>query len=201
MGRVQTFDTDEVVRAVRALFWDRGFEDVSVPEIEIATGLRRSSLYHAFGSKRGLFDAAVQSYLDEVIRPRLRPLAGPDVQPGALLDYLQGLRAVFADGRVPALQSGCLLLNAATAPIGREPEIADVVLGYRRELHAAMARGVAAHAPSLSAEDQDRLARVCAALVVSAMVLARVDTDEAARTVGAAVELVEDARSPRAGPA
>lgn len=201
MGRVQTFDTDEVVRAVRALFWDRGFEDVSVPEIEIATGLRRSSLYHAFGSKRGLFDAAVQSYLDEVIRPRLRPLAGPDVQPGALLDYLQGLRAVFADGRVPALQSGCLLLNAATAPIGREPEIADVVLGYRRELHAAMARGVAAHAPSLSAEDQDRLARVCAALVVSAMVLARVDTDEAARTVGAAVELVEDARSPQAGPA
>ncbi|WP_380158911.1 TetR/AcrR family transcriptional regulator [Kineococcus sp. R86509] len=201
MGRVQTFDTDEVVRAVRALFWDRGFEDVSVPEIEIATGLRRSSLYHAFGSKRGLFDAAVQSYLDEVIRPRLRPLAGPDVQPGALFDYLHGLRAVFAGGRVPALQSGCLLLNAATAPIGREPEIADVVLGYRRELHAAMARGVAAHAPSLSAEDQDRLARVCAALVVSAMVLARVDTDEAARTVGAAVELVEDARSPRAGPA
>lgn len=199
MGRVQTFDTDEVVRAVRALFWDRGFEDVSVPEIEIATGLRRSSLYHAFGSKRGLFDAAVQSYLDEVIRPRLRPLAGPDVQPGALLDYLHGLRAVFAGGLVPALQSGCLLLNAATAPIGREPEIADVVLGYRRELHAAMARGVAAHAPSLSAEDQDRLARVCAALVVSAMVLARVDTDEAARTIGAAVELVQDARSPQAG--
>ena len=199
MGRVQTFDTDEVVRAVRALFWDRGFEDVSVPEIEIATGLRRSSLYHAFGSKRGLFDAAVQSYLDEVIRPRLRPLAGPDVQPGALLDYLHGLRAVFADGRVPALHSGCLLLNAATAPIGREPEIADVVLGYRRELHAAMARGVAAYAPSLSAEDQDRLARVCAALVVSAMVLARVDTDEAARTVDAAVELVQDARSPQAG--
>ncbi|MFD0481983.1 TetR/AcrR family transcriptional regulator [Kineococcus sp. GCM10028916] len=201
MGRVQTFDTDEVVRAVRALFWDRGFEDVSVPEIEIATGLRRSSLYHAFGSKRGLFDAAVQSYLDEVIRPRLRPLAGPGVQPGALLDYLHGLRAVFADGRVPALQSGCLLLNAATAPIGREPEIADVVLGYRRELHAAMARGVAAHAPSSSAEDQDRLARVCAALVVSAMVLARVDTDEAARTMDAAVGLVQDARSPQAGSA
>jgi TetR/AcrR family transcriptional repressor of nem operon len=199
VGRVQTFDTDEVVRAVRALFWDRGFEDVSVPEIEIATGLRRSSLYHAFGSKRGLFDAAVQSYLDEVIRPRLRPLAGPDVQPGALLDYLHGLRAVFADGRVPALQSGCLLLNAATAPIGREPEIAEVVLGYRRELHAAMARGVAAHAPSLSASDQDQLARVCAALVVSAMVLARVDTDEAARTMDAAVELVQNARSPQAG--
>ena len=201
MGRVQTFDTDEVVRAVRALFWDRGFEEVSVPEIETATGLRRSSLYHAFGSKRGLFDAAVQSYLDEVIRPRLRPLAGPDVQPGALLDYLHGLRAVFAGGRVPALRSGCLLLNAATAPIGREPEITEVVLGYRRELHAAMARGVAALGSSLSVAERDRLARVCTAVVVSSMVLARVDTDEAARTIDTAIDLVRNAGSPQAGSA
>lgn len=192
MGRVRTFDTDEVVRAVRALFWDRGFEEVSVPELEAATGVRRSSLYHAFGSKRGLFDAAVQSYLDEVIRPRLLPLTLPTVQPGALLDYLRGLRAVFADGRVPALQSGCLLLNAATSPIGREPEVADVVLGYRRELHTAMLRGVTAHGPHLSAAERDQLARVCTAVVVSSMVLARVDTDEAARTIDAALELVQN---------
>ena len=191
MGRVQTFDTDEVVRAVRALFWDRGFEDVSVPDLEAATGVRRSSLYHAFGSKRGLFDAAVQSYLDEVIRPRLRPFAAPRVEPGALLDYLRGLRTAIAEGRAPALRSGCLLLNAATSPIGRDPAVAEVVLGYRKELHTAMTRGIEAHGPGLGVAEREQVAQVCTALVVSAMVLARIDPEEAARTIGSAVQLVQ----------
>ncbi|MDD0859753.1 TetR/AcrR family transcriptional regulator [Arthrobacter alpinus] len=48
-----------------------------LPDLERATGLSRSSIYHAFGSKRGLFDAAVASYLSEIIRPRLQPLDSP----------------------------------------------------------------------------------------------------------------------------
>lgn len=192
MGRVQTFDTDEVVRAVRAAFWERGFDGVSVPDLETATGVGRSSLYHAFGSKRGLFDAAVRSYLDDVVRPRLRPLTLDPVAPGALAEYLRGLRAVLAGGRAPALRSGCLLLNAATAPIGRDEAVTGVVQAYRAELHAAMARGVAAHAPALPPEGVDRLATLCTAAVFSAMVLARVDPAEAARTVDAALALVRD---------
>ena len=74
MGRNRTFDTQEAVRAARSVFWSNGFGGASLPDLEQATGLNRSSLYHAFGSKRGLFDAAVDSYLEEVIRPRLRIL-------------------------------------------------------------------------------------------------------------------------------
>ena len=59
MGRPQTFETDEVVRAARGVFWRDGYESASLPDLEQATGLSRSSIYHAFGSKRGLFDAAV----------------------------------------------------------------------------------------------------------------------------------------------
>ncbi|HOZ57111.1 MAG TPA: helix-turn-helix domain-containing protein, partial [Nakamurella multipartita] len=69
MGRTKTFDPGEVVRAARAVFWTRGFESASLPELQEATGLSVSSIYHSFGSKRGLFDAAVASYLDEVARP------------------------------------------------------------------------------------------------------------------------------------
>ena len=96
MGRPQTFETVEVVRAARAVFWHDGYESASLPDLEQATGLSRSSIYHAFGSKRGLFDAVVASYLDEVIRPRLRPLTVVQVEPGALAAYLVGLRAALA---------------------------------------------------------------------------------------------------------
>ena len=49
MGRTQTFDTNEVVRAARAVFWEHGYESAALPELEKATGLSRSSIYHAFG--------------------------------------------------------------------------------------------------------------------------------------------------------
>lgn len=73
MARTQTFDRDTVVRAARTVFWEHGYDGTSIPDLEDATGIRRSSLYNTFGSKRGLFDAAVQSYLDEVIRPACAP--------------------------------------------------------------------------------------------------------------------------------
>ncbi|WP_448631397.1 TetR/AcrR family transcriptional regulator [Cellulomonas soli] len=69
MGRHQGFDTAEVVQLARDAFWDRGLDGTSLPDLERATGLSRSSIYHAFGSKRGLFDAAVQDYLQTVVRP------------------------------------------------------------------------------------------------------------------------------------
>ena len=54
MARTQGFERDAVVRAARTVFWRRGFEDTAVPDLEEATGLSRSSIYNAFGSKRGL---------------------------------------------------------------------------------------------------------------------------------------------------
>lgn len=192
MGRTQTFDTPTVVRAARALFWERGYEGVAVPELEAATGVGRSSLYHAFGSKRGLFDATVDSYLDEVVRPRLRPLTLETVSPAAIVEYLSGLRAALLDGRSAAAHRGCLLLNTATAPVGRDTAVADVVAGYRAELHAAFRAGVLARHPDGSPEDLDRLATLCTASVVTAFVLARVDALAAARTLDAALGLVQD---------
>lgn len=145
MGRPQTFETADAVRAARAVFWRDGYEVASLPDLEAATGLSRSSIYHAFGSKRGLFDAALSSYLDEVVRPRLRPLTAAQVEPEAMATYLTGLRAALAQpGSLPST-SGCLLINAAGAPVGRDDAVRDVIAGYRAELRAAFGRGVAAH--------------------------------------------------------
>lgn len=184
MGRVQTFDTDEAVRAARELFWERGYEAVSVPELEVATGVGRSSLYHAFGSKRGLFDAAVQNYLDEVVRPRLRPLQAHRVEPTALRDYLTGLRDALAAGAASRLK-GCLLVNTAGAPVARDEAVAEVIRNYRAELHAAFRRGAAA------AEADESLATLCTSSVVAAFVLARIDPAQAAAALDGAIALVQ----------
>lgn len=212
MPRTREFVTDDAVVAARSVFWEHGYDQASVPALERATGLGRSSIYQAFGSKRGLFDACVENYLDEILRPRLRPLQQEPVAPHALVDYLEGLRGALADAGSAPGQHGCLLLNAASGPIGRQQAVAERVTAYREELRTAMRRGLAAAraaqagpARARSAEagaagsgvhgelDDDVLERdaeACAALVTSAFMLTRVDNSAALRCVDAARSMV-----------
>ena len=57
MGRPAAFELGSVIRAAREVFWQRGYEAASIAQIEEAAGIARSSIYHVFGSKRGLFIA------------------------------------------------------------------------------------------------------------------------------------------------
>jgi AcrR family transcriptional regulator len=190
MGRTQTFDTAEVVRSARAVFWRHGYEAASVPALEAATGLRRSSIYHAFGSKRGLFDAAVDSYLDEIVRPRLAPLTG-EPQPNAILDYLTGLRDALERAGSVIAANGCLLINAAGAAIADDAAVRETITAYRAELGQAIGNGLRAHLADHPEAAIQRLTETCTALVVAAYALARVDTPSAVHSIDAALDLID----------
>lgn len=187
MGRPQAFDTAAAVRAARSVFWAQGYEGASVPELEAATGLNRSSIYHAFGNKRGLFDASVESYLSEVVRPRLRPLLADDVAPTALVGYLTGLReALEAHSALAA--DGCLLINAAGSRIGQDDAVRAAISDYQRELREAFRRGITAAHPDLDGASADRGSRTITALVVTALALTRVDAAAAVENLDAAID-------------
>jgi len=181
MGRMPTFDRATVVDAARDVFWQRGYAEAGIVELEAATGLTRSSLYNAFGSKRGLFDAVLGAYLDDIVRTRLRPLGGGD--PGALEAYVDEMRtAIAAD--TPRARAGCLLLNAACAPLASDDaEVRATVSGYAAEMRAAIRAAVADRRPDLSAGAADALAAVCSSLVVAGLTLARADRDAAVATL------------------
>lgn len=195
MGRTQSYDRAQVVREARQLFWRVGYEGAGLAELEQVTGLSRSSIYHAFGSKRGLYDEAVQSYLDEVVRPRLRPLVAEGVAPGAILGYLSGLAEALLVA--PAVAGGCLLINSATGGLADDPEVARVVADYRAELRSALLRGVSAYLPQRPAEERGTLADAVTGLVVSAFALARVAPREAAAGLGTAADLLRATASRR----
>lgn len=209
MGRPQAFDTTTAVQAARDLFWDQGFEATTLADLEAATGLNRSSLYHAFGSKRGLFDAAAQDYLDTVIRPRLAGLTAAAFTDAGLTDpgptdaraTTQGARAALVEyfdslaRAVTALpsgsaRSGCLLVNATAGLAAHDDAARAVVDGYRTELTAALRGALARAAPARTGDRLDADARVLASLSVSAMVLARINTSESVALLASAVEMV-----------
>lgn len=186
MGRLQTFDGDVVVRAARNLFWEKGYEAASLADLEAATGLGRSSLYHAFGSKRGLFDAAVADYLETVIRPRLSGLRAGTANASALLAYFAGLARSTATLAEHSSPTGCLLVNCAAGLAAHDDPTRAVVEGYRVELSDALRYALTAaslssaldSAEAKRAQLEERV-RTLASLSMSAMLMDRVNRNEA----------------------
>ncbi|MGV9714120.1 TetR/AcrR family transcriptional regulator [Gordonia sp. NPDC003424] len=181
MGRTQAYDTAEVVAAARNLFWRRGFDAVSVSDVERATSLSRSSVYHAFGSMRGLFDAAVQDYLVTVVRPQLGALRGPDVTPDALETYLHRMSTAIARLDDTTGPTGCLLVATTGTTLGDDPAVREVIAAYHAELLAAVSAGVRARYPDMDGAITADRATIITGALVAAQTLARVNAPEAVR--------------------
>ena len=64
MGRAR-FNRHQVLEAVTVLFWQNGYHGTSMQSVFKATGLKPGSIYLAFGSKEGLFEAALQQYTQQ----------------------------------------------------------------------------------------------------------------------------------------
>ncbi len=192
MGRIQAFDTTAVVQAARDLFWDKGYDAASLAELEQATGLNRSSLYNAFGSKRGLFDAAVDDYRDTVIRPRLHGLLGGPPGRSALIAYFDGLGSAVATLPADSPRRGCLLVNCAAGLARHDDPARKVVDGYRAELTAALRHALGSAGPDSDPARSEERARTLAALSMSAMLLARVNPSESVALLKTACDQIRE---------
>lgn len=106
MGRPRGFDEQAVTAAAAALFAGRVYDGVSVDDLVQQLGVHRNSLYKTFGSKRGLYLAALRRYLDHELPPLAdRLAAGADASRDPALDLLLLAAAERApvDGEVAAL--------------------------------------------------------------------------------------------------
>ncbi|AGZ38523.1 TetR/AcrR family transcriptional regulator [Actinoplanes friuliensis] len=63
MGRPRGFDEEQVVQAAVVLFGRQSFDGTSVDDLVSHLGVHRGSLYKTFGSKRGLYLAALRQHV------------------------------------------------------------------------------------------------------------------------------------------
>jgi TetR/AcrR family transcriptional regulator, copper-responsive repressor len=63
MGRPKKFSRDGVLEKAIPVFWEHGFADTSLQDLELATGVNKSGLYAEFASKEDLFLASLRHYL------------------------------------------------------------------------------------------------------------------------------------------
>ncbi len=125
MPRPKVFDQDKVLEAAMLRFWKQGYSATSVRDLEKSTGLTPGSLYHEFGSKLGLFERALDFYVDSIMRTRVERYLDPTCDP------LTGIRQflVSAIKDVPKRVQGdaCLLVNTASELGDQEPGVNRVL--------------------------------------------------------------------------
>lgn len=128
MGRPRSFEEVAVVQASAELFAQRAYDGVSVDDLVDHVGVHRNSLYQTFGSKRGLYLAALRWTLEHRVRPLIAQLAGA-------CDLRAGLRAAGAE---PAPSDGLgLLLLAAAERASEDPEVAGEIADILGEIDRA----------------------------------------------------------------
>src|SRR5207237_3295974 len=64
VGRPRAFDVDEALDQALRVFWRKGYEGASLPDLTKAMGINRPSLYAAFGNKESLFRKALERYVE-----------------------------------------------------------------------------------------------------------------------------------------
>ena len=120
MTGVRQFDEGAVLDRAMETFWRRGYEATSIDDLVAATGVKRGSLYNAFGDKEALFLAAFERYRQRVLTPIADALDNPDALAGIEAMVETQLRiAAGTDG-----PCGCLVINTAMETAGRGDRLA-----------------------------------------------------------------------------
>jgi TetR/AcrR family transcriptional regulator, copper-responsive repressor len=107
-GRPRCFDLEDALDRSLLLFWQKGFQNTSLDEIAEAVGVKKPSLYAAFGDKEMLFRKVLQRYAGKLSEPVQALDHYDDIREaiGAFIDL--GIASGCSQGR----PRGCLLASA-----------------------------------------------------------------------------------------
>lgn len=193
MGRPRKFEERDVLISVMGVFWEKGFEGTAMSDLVEATGLKKGSLYGAFGDKRALYLKALAFYDETEVALAVDLLCGrihgdgleaPDAgyqRIGALLQAVIEAVVVRGDRR------GCLLCNAAVDQAPLDTATERSVTASLVSMENAFVEALRA-IPDLiaSVEEGRRIARHLQSVYFGMRVLAK---------AGAPEEVLQDAKS------
>jgi TetR/AcrR family transcriptional repressor of nem operon len=144
MARPREFDVDQALDRAMDLFWRRGYEATSMPDLLRELGIGSGSLYAAFGSKDKLYKLALERYCARNSQALIDQLESASDIRAVLRSVL--MEMVEADLAEP--DRGCLVVNTATERASDPGSIERVAAAIRAvesaiagALERAQARG------------------------------------------------------------
>lgn len=137
-GRPKQFDREQALGRAMELFWQRGFEAASMPQLLAAMGISRQSLYDTFGNKRELYVSAIRHYRETQLSQALGLLE----RDGSPLRNVRSALRFFQDLASDARCRGCFVANALVEMGPRDGEIASLLHETLELLRASIERSL-----------------------------------------------------------
>lgn len=160
MARYREFDTDEAVACIKDVFWENGFEGASMALIEVATGLKKQSLYRAFGDKRAMYLTALRDYDRIEVTLAIQMLQ----QPGLPRERIDNLLSTIINNALDSSdRRGCLLCNASVDQAPLNEASSEVVEKIMQRFERALEHCLT-DVPALAADSQLRREYACTML-------------------------------------
>lgn len=140
MGTPKQYDRTELLDTAIEMFRRQGFNGTSTAELVAELGVNRKSMYGEFGSKQGLFEAALERYDHKHLTDVLAPIEAPDAGADAIREAFAGYASAgtgWARGR------GCLMCNTAVERGALDPGSGRYVAAYLERLARAFRHALA----------------------------------------------------------
>ena len=174
MARPREFDEAAVLDAAIERFWQRGYEATSVRDLADEMNIAGASLYNAFGDKRSLYERALNRYLDQTFRERIRRLE-PSLPPReAIVAFLQ---EIIKRSLTDKQRRGCMLVNSAIESAPYDSKFLKIVATFLDEVESFFFRCVSngqKNGSITKAHSAEDLSKSLLGILLGIRVLARV---------------------------
>ena len=182
MNRPRQFELDEVLERAIEVFWAKGYRNATPRELAECTGLSKSSLYNTFGSKRGLFERALDRYIERQQSEVSALLHAHELSTGLSKMYEQ-IILVSMPQESGGMGMSCMMASASMEVDPTDKPLIELVRRGRQAVIAVFrARLERARVEGELSKDRDTLgmARLLYNTYIGLVVLARSGTDRKA---------------------
>jgi AcrR family transcriptional regulator len=138
-GRPRSFDRDVALKRVMEMFWERGYEAVSLADVAAELGLSKPSIYAAFTSKEALFREAIELYTRTEGSATTQALAK---EPTARAAIEAMLRHNARNYTTPGRPRGCMVVLAASVGSSENAEVRAFLAGIRKQSREQLVKRV-----------------------------------------------------------
>jgi TetR/AcrR family transcriptional repressor of nem operon len=170
MARPREFDEATALESAIECFWHRGYEATSVRDLAEKMGISAPSLYNAYGDKHALFVQALERYLDQSTRARIKRLEDSLPPKQAIRHFIEEIIERSVNDRE---RRGCFLINSALEVAAHDKELGALIANRLAEIEAFFYRSIKA-AQARGTVPRNRVAKDLARLLLGVLLGIRV---------------------------
>ena len=126
MPRPKSYDRQDAIAKACNAFWEHGFQNLGVRELERLTGLNQFAIRSEFGGKENLYLETLNYYCDAATTTEMAPM-----KQGSIPEIIAFVQGLVTPGSMTSSDYGCLIVNTGieNARI-QSPRLENAVRSY-----------------------------------------------------------------------